>query len=455
VVKTVEFNGRVAPVIEQELFFQTSGFVRNVFVKRDEFVTKGQVLADLEIDSLERELASAQLELERVQQQLEKAEQEHADTLVRARLNLEMAQAKLTKEEQDWLNDLAEARINLVTKKIELAKAQNYDPNSRETVAAADFLKARIAVQQAQLAYDEIAYADDLGSSSQAVELQEATLNFERAQAAYDLALEEIENYSHDLELLNQQVALAELEVKRLQETGTSAQLELEVALAQLEVDILERGIDPTYKNNVKRAQLDVQKLEATIAEAQIIAPLDGQILSKSLSEGREVTAFKPVMIIADLTELEISANPFSSELSGLAENMPVKATITNRPGEEIAGFIRRLPYPYGGGGRSEGVEEEDESTRITLERLLEELGLEVGDLMRIEVILESKDDVLWLPPQAIRTFEGRKFVVVQDGEVQRRIDVKIGITSEDRVEIVEDADSKEGLTEGQIVIGP
>ncbi len=68
--------------------------------------------------------------------------------------------------------------------------------------------------------------------------------------------------------------------------------------------------------------------------------------------------------------------------------------------------------------------------------------------MMRIEVVLERKDDVLWLPPQAIRIFDGRKFVVVQSGEVQQRGDVKIGIEGEDRVEI------EEGLTRDQIVIG-
>jgi multidrug efflux pump subunit AcrA (membrane-fusion protein) len=56
---------------------------------------------------------------------------------------------------------------------------------------------------------------------------------------------------------------------------------------------------------------------------------------------------------------------------------------------------------------------------------------------------------VLWLPPQAVRTFEGRKFVVVQEGDGQRRVDVKIGIQSEDRVEI------EEGLKEGQVAVAP
>jgi membrane fusion protein, macrolide-specific efflux system len=39
--------------------------------------------------------------------------------------------------------------------------------------------------------------------------------------------------------------------------------------------------------------------------------------------------------------------------------------------------------------------------------------------------------------------------VVVQDGAVQRRVDVKVGLQSDDRVEIVA------GLSEGQVVVAP
>ena len=68
---------------------------------------------------------------------------------------------------------------------------------------------------------------------------------------------------------------------------------------------------------------------------------------------------------------------------------------------------------------------------------------------MRVTVILEQKDDVLWLPPQAIRTFEGRRFVVVQADGFQQRVDVTIGIEGNDRTEI------EAGLEEGQIVVSP
>jgi len=121
---------------------------------------------------------------------------------------------------------------------------------------------------------------------------------------------------------------------------------------------------------------------------------------------------------------------------------------LVSRPGVELTGTIRRLPYPYGSGGKGTTVEELDKSTRITVNEDLAEYGIELGDLIRVQVELERKDDVLWLPPQAIRLFEGRRFVVLKDGDIQRRVDIEVGIETQDRVEI------EEGLEEGQVVIG-
>jgi multidrug efflux pump subunit AcrA (membrane-fusion protein) len=402
VVDKIKFTGRVAPVREEELFFRTNGWVRNVFVERDDFVTAGQILADLEIEDLERELASKTLDLERAQSLLDEAERVLA-------------------------NDIRRAEVEKEISELELEAARGQDLTPQQEQAAAELEKVQIRLQQAQEDYDEIAWRNDRATSRQAAELQQVTLDFIQAKAAYELALQAIDNQKYDLAILERQVELA-----------------------QIRLDELNEGVDPLLVNDVERATLDVQRLKAEIADAQIIAPFDGQILSESLTEGREATGHKTVAIIADLSELEVSADLSSTQLQELTEGMPVVATLSRRPGEEWSGYIRRLPYPYGGGGRSEGAEEEeDASTRIRLDVTFEELDLDMGDLMTIEVVLEQKDDVLWLPPQAVRTFEGREFVVIQDGELQRRVDVKIGIESEDRVEV------EEGLTEGQIVIGP
>jgi hypothetical protein len=126
---------------------------------------------------------------------------------------------------------------------------------------------------------------------------------------------------------------------------------------------------------------------------------------------------------------------------------MPVVVEPVSRPGERTDGHVRRLPYPYGGGGSDTAAR--DQTTRITLQVSPAEAGFKLGDLVRVMVVLGQAADVLWVPPQVIRAFEGREFVVVQEGEFQRRVDVQLGLQGDDRVEIIE------GLTEGQIVVGP
>ncbi len=47
-----------------------------------------------------------------------------------------------------------------------------------------------------------------------------------------------------------------------------------------------------------------------------------------------------------------------------------------------------------------------------------------------------------------MRAFEGRRFVVVREGERERRVTVKVGIETEDRAEITE------GVGEGDVIVG-
>ncbi|MCB0065117.1 MAG: efflux RND transporter periplasmic adaptor subunit [Caldilineaceae bacterium] len=337
IVDEITFSGRISPVVEEELFFRASGRVRAVFVKRNDMVTEGQVLAELEIDGLERELNSAQLQLERANVLYEEAERE-------------------------WEYQRDVLQINLEKAQVRLASLQ--------------------------------------------------------AQSSPDVSAVESQ--------------------------------ELDVQLAQLALDKhINDGVNPLLANDVQRASYDVEKLQAEIAEAQVIAPFDGQLLSLSLTPGQAVEAFRPVATVADIEHLEVSADLLSNQMEDLAEEMPVTVVLVSRPGVELSGQIRQLPYPYGSGGSStETIEERDKSTRFTLAESAEEAGFDLGDLVRVTVELERKDNILWVPPQAVRVFDGRRFAVVIDGDARRRVDVKVGIETPDRLEI------EEGLEEGQVIEG-
>lgn len=336
IVKDLVFNGRIAPVREEGLFFRTSGRLQAVYFKRNDLVNEGDIIAELEIEGLEQARQAAELELARTQANLDEAE-----------------------------------------------KAINFRVNM-----------AQIELDIAELALIETIRTQPEGSVDIAIQRK----NVERAQ---------------------------------------------------LQLDNIDRQVDPILQNNVQRAQLELEQITDRVANTRIVAPFDGLILSMSLSVGRGVEEFRPVVVLADPVNLEVSADLISNQLQDLAEEMPVNVQLMGRPGDPVTGRIRRLPYPYGSGGGGTTVDELDKSTRIALDIPAAEADMRLGDLVRVSAELERKDNVLWLPPQAIRVFDGRRFVVLVQDDVEKRIDVKVGIQTIDKVEILE------GLAANDVVIGP
>ncbi len=217
--------------------------------------------------------------------------------------------------------------------------------------------------------------------------------------------------------------------------------------LAQLAVDELATAVDPQLSANVQQAELRVTELETAIANAVLMAPADGVLVSLNLSPGRGVAAGEPVATLADLEELEVNANLQTTQMGELAEGMPVFIFPANRPGESFPGSIRQMPYPYGTRGSAD-VPPTDSSTRFAFTNPADARQFQPGDRVRVEVVIEERPDVLWLPPAAVRNFSGRYFVVVQDDVGQSRVDIVLGIEGDGRVEI------REGLSEGQVIVG-
>ena len=261
-----------------------------------------------------------------------------------------------------------------------------------------------------------------------------------------------------DLELLNdleRRRELSDLSVRR-------AEINLEIAKIQYEqvanspLTFIQRTVDaPIKKYQMELAQiaLDEVKLNAeglatNVSDAQLISPIDGLLLSSSVTAGDSAQSYKDLMVVVDDSQLEVSADVESTTLTKLGKGMTATITAFNHPEMEATGVIRRLPYFIELAPGSQ-VSDQDSTTRVSMDTPPSDLGLELGDRVDVSVLLDSRQNVLWLPPQAIRTFEGRKFVIVQEGQTQRRLDIKAGIESDDRVEIVE------GLDEGQVIIAP
>ena len=215
---------------------------------------------------------------------------------------------------------------------------------------------------------------------------------------------------------------------------------ELQVELAQLHLDevLQSLGIDP------ESPVLD--ELDAQVAQARAFAPADGTIIA-AVNVGRNVNPETPAFVLGDPDQLEVIAdiNPSTGgdEVREMFEGMPVTVIPDANADVKLAGAIRQLPSPYGTGESDESV------IHVEIDSPPSAETYQSGDKVTVIVQLASKEGVLWLPPDAIRSAGGRTFVIIDSDAGPQRVDVEIGLQTRDMVEIVS------GLEESQVVIGP
>ncbi len=454
VVQTLEFTGRASPVLEQELFFETNGNVSEVFVARSDWVQAGDVLAELDIDDLEKQLSQRMISLETAELKLEQAKIDATEAITTALTKLEEAQDDLASAKTTSSNDLAEARASVASAEASLENARL----NLTIVQKSDIVSKNVRDREYEHAWHEVNYGEYL-RKYEAGQIDKTRLDLEwnnlltakerleeaRTQAQLALSEAQARITSAEETLRQARVRLTELQ-------GKPGVADAQAALRQAELDY-EQAVadaDPESYNlrllalDLEQTRLDIEDLEGQITNARLIAPFAGQILSLNIKPGDSAQAYDAVGVLADPSELEITAELGSEELSQMALNQQAVITLRNRPGETFNGTVRQLPYPYGGGTVDTG--DDDTAVHVAIEG---EVDLALGELATVSIVLEEKENVLWLPPAAIRTYQGRDFVVVQNSDgTQQRVDVLLGIITDERVEIVA------GLEAGQTIVG-
>ncbi|MEN6478171.1 MAG: efflux RND transporter periplasmic adaptor subunit, partial [Anaerolineales bacterium] len=416
VVKSISFTGRVSPVVEETLYFRTSGYVKRVYVERNDEVEAGTVLAELENDDLVKQLAQAQIELETSQLDLAKAQANQKYTVDEANISLNIMKLQLAKLQQSLTS--AETAVKLAESALQDAQD------------GPDAIELEIAQRQLGQAKNDLWAAQmrrDSACGQKGVDCDSAQADVQRAEDAVrikELELQQLQEGPKGTALLALQA-----DYESAIESRDALKLDIQIkqqdiALKEMEVAKIAAEVDPQLTMAVERNQLAVERLQAQVADTQVISPIAGKVTSVSAYEGRQVEAYKEVFVVSDESEFEITAEPLSTQLQQLQEGMEATVVLSAYPGKEIPAKIIQLPYPYGGGG-GKTLEEADKMTHLSFEP--GDLALNAGDLVKVNVVIERKDNALWLPPAAIRTFSGRTFVVVQSGDTQQRVDVTMG----------------------------
>lgn len=294
-------------------------------------------------------------------------------------------------------------------------------------------------------------------------QLQQARIDYEVAQAnlAKDKGQREydLNKAKADVVILQKQVELAKIDFQ--QAFGVEkekAQLNLDIAqenltVAEAALNMLTADTNPYMEQAVKRSQLSVERLEKLVAERQVIAPYDCQILRSTVRAGQQMETFYSVFVVGDPANLVIRS-PYNPDLEGqLQEESEVSLKIDRKAEQQyqthyMAGFL--VSSSVDQAAQSSQTTSANDYLYFSIPKDLPEDQVRIGRQVYMTVILGRKDDALLLPPAAIREYKGLNFVIVQTDDRRRRVEInQIGLKSTDRWEVIAD------LREGDQVLGP
>lgn len=410
VVDSFTLSGRVSPILWEALSFKVDGKMTVLNVSEGSTVRKGDLLAELDTKTLNDQLSQARLSLEQVENQAEQQDASRKYSLERARVALKIQELALEKLRRS------------IEQTGPLQRAQTEKELER----------ARIALDRAQAAYDQVAARPDIAALPQAASLQTATLDYEIADIKHRLASQ---GGDADIQMATQ---------------------ELQVQLARINVQELEERAQATTENDVIKARLQVEALVRQIEERRLRAPYDGFItaigmnvqgLARGFAQrpkiGDNIPAYAALIVIARPQPLEITVDGTQPRVTELFISQQV--TITHGAwSHPFVAEVTALPVAMTTAGNQPAG---SQAVHIAIPDNAPPMAN--GDPVQITVQSDVHEDTLFVDPMGVRRFAGRTFVVLQEGERQRRVDVKVGLENSEQVEILA------GLKEGDVVVSP
>lgn len=194
-------------------------------------------------------------------------------------------------------------------------------------------------------------------------------------------------------------------------------------------------------KLSLSDAVTELNDIKSDSSFYTITSPIDGIVTSVNISEGDYVRSESTIAKVVNNYEIEFEINVDELDILDLAVGQKAKVTIDAI--EETAvtpleGTVSEIAL--------EGTTMSSVTSYPVTISLTGNDDIKMGMNCSAEIIVESAEDVLMVPVEAITSRKGKYYVTLENNETK---EVEVGIYNEDYIEIVS------GLNEGDKVILP
>lgn len=209
-----------------------------------------------------------------------------------------------------------------------------------------------------------------------------------------------------------------------------------------------------TLENKVKQDQISLNELQKKRNSAVVMAPMGGVVVSLNAVSGVLAgsaissdssnlrTSGSSLVTLADFSKLKVRAkvNEIDSIQVKVGQKVTVNGDAINKDYTGIVSSIAPTAVT------TTGTKGEETTVEILVD-LDNSSGLKPGYNVNARIKTLEKNNILLLPPQAIREQNGKSIVFVDENGLAKQHIITVGISDETHVEIVS------GLKEGDRVI--
>lgn len=394
IASTVSATGTVLPERDAALSFQTSGTIADVPVEVGDKVEAGQLLAQLDTTDLDLALRQADIALRQSQSQMRQL------------------------DEGPSASDLAAAEAALASAQAAYQQLLKGSDKDQLAAARASVEQARVALEQAQQAYDKIKDVPGAGMFPQSQQLQQATINYETAQAQYRVTA-------------------------RGANQAQTAQAQAQIAQAQAALDKLKKGATVEQKAiaqaSVDQAQVAQEQAQRRLDSARVTAPWPGVLTAVNAVEGTLAQPGAPAFQLADLSRFHIDVQADEVDIANLAEGQPVTIEVDALPDRKLTGTVARIA-PTAQSSATAGT-----TYKVRIDIDPSDLPLRAGMSATATITSNARDDVLLVPNRAVQRNResGKTFVERLVQGVPQQVEIRLGLRDEQQSEV------RAGLEEG------
>ncbi len=392
---SVRYAGQAVAYQEQPLYPRTEGIIEWMPFYVGDPVSKGEVVARLDVSQLEPE----QLEREAGAREALGAVDVARAEEDQARAEVELAEAERSEKEAGVTTALARA---------DQAAAQVESARADALFKRGELRRSRALAQAGGLSQEDL-QRDEAETEAAEQKLREAFSEVEAARAEVKAARSQVEAHHAHVE-----------SVEAARETRRRQVNQAEASLAG--------------------ARARLRGSEARLGYAEVRSSLDGVVSARRISPGVLVQPGTALLEVAQIDPIRLQANVSEADLSRVAVGDPVR--VVDSRGRTVQARVTSVS-PAVNASTRQGIVEAVVRNRD--HRFLP------GNLVRLEVVTAAREDALFVPTSAIQEHGEDRWVWVArpegSGHVARRAAIEVGISNG------ETSGVRSGLEEGDLVI--